>query len=523
MGSTFTCTKAGEATSEVYMSGINLHDLPECVISKILDFLDTLTLSKVAQTCKRLRSLAYNCILWRDQQVNITLNLHRLISHTAAQSFKERGIRKLCISDWVESERNKKRRKKQVDKCNQSIDNCAASRGAINMVLLSQCYRSSLNIQCIGKFKSLTCLVLIRAFKGWVTSTVPIRKETLVPLVNLERLTCITHVEGNMWRSIFMDDTPDWDLDYPLATLLDSLPKLRDISLGKTSCDNPGRRLCEIVCYDIPDSISLPKLERFSIVEGVLGSYISSIPQRFPDLKHLQLANLHEKEWYYTYDEDRVINVDVVQRLLDNFKRLQSLVIDSGDQVECMIQLPTTLKALNLKGQDANSFVNDLGSKPHVSPLMNLIVIELDIKSCEVIEHSLISIINSQSALEVLILSRETTCTYGSQFHAAVRNNATLYSLIGVNFPEYSDIPKTLAYISQSVGDEVPDILARRSYSPDDRWIRVKKYTQMWYQAHGTQHFYPEGSLHDLSSVNDFVQAEYASNQIRLAEIEGND
>ena len=547
---------------DTVVKGLNLLDIPHSIIHVILRYLDKKSLVAVSQSCQTLKLVSYSSNLWRNDVLDLSIKSLRKVTELTIHSLVERRISTLKVVDAYTDDNSKEASKNhkhsnEAQHVKQLIPQFQTIMGDnVKTLLWSIGSQSKMDISMLTQFTSLTSLVLVHTVQVKAFKEMHVKlNEVLAVLVNLERLVLLVGVDActnTSWAEDSRAKENEFSYENYLTKVTNSLPKLRDVTLGKMFWGYYSMR--EIGLAGIKYNSELPpppeiigeNVMRLSMNEGLLGAIgMHHLSKFFPNVPHLVL--LHPRE--HSYQHDVRSTHTQLPALLDSFCFLESLELGDIGRIEgdSIPLIPPNVKALKLRGCLGKGLTSTMSISTLLSrAATNLTVLEIAVPKLlepeyyfddNADKHKILSnlcqAIRELPKLETLIMSRvqilyngcySALIDMGDEFNFCIQEQAkSLKSVIGVELPCRSLLPPNLRFITTACGegdDPLRPVLLQRSQSYLADWKTVSENSIDWHIAHGTAQFYTDGQVTKQNEiVETFVQRETRSRRRHFVSI----
>lgn len=396
-------------------------------------------------------------------------------------------------------------------------------------VLLSTRQYSVIKPLSLSNFRYLNSLYMVLCFTVFEFERHHKRlAQSLRLLTNLEQLTFLVNVEDHhlpIHNDLLWHDHEAFDnLDY-VNVILSCLPLLTDFTIGKSYHDLFGRREVNVIREDLPDSVSVSKLERLSIQYGLLSEKIQSFSSKLTNLIHLELGQPLGQSYGAS------INIEPALYLIMKPKYLRSLKVNLESGVDYPVLVPDQLDALHITGVVTE---NPIDFQKIVGESRNLCLIEFDMKaviddqdtsSClGVSTSSLCSVIATLSHLHILTLSLETCLEIDDELLEVITHKKSLQSVLGVKFVDTGNLPSNIQYISKDISQQQEgDHNSYRIFKrvSNQTWIQIENFSTDWYHACGRYYFHACKDLgYGLGPIQKFLLDEWHQHEKRCRDID---
>ena len=547
---------------DAVLQGLNLLDIPHSIIHVILSYLDKNSLVAVSKSCQTLKTVSYSSNLWRNDVMDLSIKSLRKVTEATIHSLVERRISTLKVVDAY-TDANSKEASESHRHCNiaqhvkQLIPKFQTIMGDnVKTLLWSIGSQSKMDISMLTQFTSLTSLVLVhtvqvKAFKEMHLNL----SKVLAALINLERLVLLVGVDActnTSWAEDSRAKENEFSYENYLTKVTNSLPKLRDVTLGKMFWGYYAMR--EIGLAGIKDNSDLPpppkitgeNVVRLAVTEGLLGAIaLHHLSKFFPNVRHLVLLRPRENSKQHTITPMHT----QLPALLDNFCILESLELGDIGRIEgdSIPLIPPNVKALKLRGCLGKGLTSTMSISTLLSrAATNLTVLEIAVPKLlepeyysdnKADKHKILSnlcqAIRELPKLETLIMSRvqilyngcySALLDMGDEFNFCIQEQAkSLKSVIGVELPCRSLLPPNLRFITTACGegdDPLRPVLLQRSQSYLADWKTVSENSRDWHIAHGTAQFYTDRQVTKRNEIIEtFVRRETRSRRRHFVSI----
>lgn len=490
-----TCLQAGE--SKTYTcEGVNILDLHEDAVIEIFKQLDIKSLCRVAQSCRQMRDIAYNPVLWRECTVDMSRVRTDMVSEETAVSLQLRDITSSKFSAFQRHSSKRKRKRRDGSELktriisngdvNIALHTCQGLASSLTTMMLSLQDYKSFDYQSLVAYQHLRQLVLVAC-----------ATEILIPVEALPKLLSLTELTITSNYIVNQHLRHKCGFYYLLVHCQDKFPNLKDLT---------AESLCHFDCpYETlflnpnSENFSISPLERLCTSVEVIQYYnrkVTGFPLNIllSNLKHLELHDV------FVCDEDRMTKTEPIEwadSIVGGLKNLQSLKLTV--ERDCVPNTPILIgnvEAISLVA----SVIYDIDITMFVQCTCNLKVLEMDVTTLARVEKGgisepgLLRVLRYLNKLEILILSREKICCLGDELKHSILQNDSLISVLGVEFEDISQIPNNIQFLTRASPHHKLSQLLKKTRGKG--WTAVDKYTAVWHQAYGTAHFYPPSSIH---------------------------
>ena len=488
----------------------HLLNLNSDVILEILSYLDEVTLTSVALTCKRLKTIAYSPRLWRDSAAIIDIGCSDGgLTEQTADSYRERRITTAIVRlDGAE----------KVD---------ASEVAKILEVLATRVETESL----VFGNKRPTYKQTEFAYNptGWISS-LPKRFDSLRHLhiqdvlAEPDFLQCdyLNFLENALSQLVnltqlnftFFLTSEEPGLDAPpsaekfmqlnyLEVILRSLPKLVDLSIAERIIHQRSLKVPPTK-KEIPEGIQYPNLKRFSISQAVLNRKLLTIriPEIFPNLKHLGII-------CNAYPEQTRVDTGSIKAITSELHGLESLEFHmENPSVKVSDMFPDEpFESIKALGIGTSTWPGNLDTIIAACPHLRVLKVP-DINDCG-------KILGSLNNLEIFNCFASRYRTLKNEPYKSLKPDTSeirhiknqkpgLKSLLGVSCMNSVGVqPASLKFVTTTKYNKSTGLAAYElMYKSSQGWRALSMLSPRWHEGFGSRYFIPASSNWNLDDLS---------------------